>query len=69
MPEGTVKKYVADRAYGFIRPDAGGPDIFFHIKAFPLGTIPEFDMRVSYDTAVSPRNGKLEAVGVQLLGW
>jgi cold shock CspA family protein len=48
------------------RPDAGGPDIFFHIQAFPLGTIPEFDMRVSYDTAVQ-RSGKIEAVDVRVL--
>jgi cold shock protein len=67
MPEGTVKKYVAERAFGFIRPDAGGHDIFFHIKAFPLGTIPEFDMRVVYDVATSPRSGKLEAVDVRVL--
>jgi hypothetical protein len=42
--------------------------MFFHIEAFPFGTIPEIDMRVSYDTAVNRRSGKPEAVGVRVLG-
>jgi hypothetical protein len=41
--------------------------MFFHIRAFPLGIIPEFDMRVVYDTAISPRSGKLEATDVRVL--
>jgi cold shock protein len=67
MPQGTINHYRADRAYGFIAQDGGGQDIFFHLKAFPLGIIPEVGMRVSYDTAVNARSGKLEAVDVRVL--
>lgn len=30
---GTVKWFNAERGFGFVKPDAGGPDIFLHISA------------------------------------
>jgi CspA family cold shock protein len=33
MPTGTLKMWNADRGYGFIAEDAGGPDMFLHISA------------------------------------
>lgn len=30
---GTVKWFNAERGFGFVKPDAGGPDIFLHITA------------------------------------
>ncbi len=31
MATGTLKMWNADRGYGFIGNDAGGPDLFLHV--------------------------------------
>jgi len=53
---GTVKRFVADRGFGFITPDAGGSDIFFHISALtgPARTPKEGD-RILYDVEQGPK--------------
>jgi CspA family cold shock protein len=64
--EGTIKFYNADRGFGFVTPDAGGEDIFFHVSGIASrGPDLEPGERVNYRT--SPGRGRLKAVEVTRL--
>jgi cold shock protein len=67
MPQGIVKKYMADRGFGFIRPDGGGDDVFFHVKSLPMGTGPREGARVDFEMGSDPKTGKPQARNVRIL--
>jgi len=49
--QGTVKFFNADKGYGFIKPDTGGPDIFVHVTALQsagLNSLKE-GQKISFD--------------------
>ena len=63
MPVGTVKWFNSTKGYGFIQPEAGGPDVFVHISAVEragLGTLNE-GQKVSYEEQRDPNRGKSSA--------
>lgn len=70
MPNGTIKKLVSDRGFGFILPEGQAPtgkDLFFH-RADVAGN--GFDslrdgQKVTYDLATDERRGTPKAVRVQ----
>jgi CspA family cold shock protein len=67
MLTGTVKFYNEEKGYGFIVHDAGGDDVFVHIKevlASGLATL-EKGQAVSYDLKES--KGKMAATNIKLL--
>lgn len=65
---GTVVKYFAEKGFGFIRPEDGGKDVFFHVtrlvEGFPDDLVPM--VRVSYDLDYD-RTGKLQATNLRIL--
>lgn len=65
MPIGTVKFFNADKGYGFIQPDNGGPDSFVHISAVQAAGMQTLDrdQRVSYEVERG-RNGKESATNI-----
>jgi CspA family cold shock protein len=59
---GTVKWFNTTKGYGFIKPDAGGPDVFVHISAVERAGYAGLaeGAKVSYELATG-RTGKASA--------
>jgi CspA family cold shock protein len=66
MITGTVKFFNAEKGYGFIQPETGGPDAFVHISAVERAGMRTLDrdQRVSYELETD-RRGKTSAVNLQ----
>jgi len=67
MPTGTVKWFNTQKGYGFIQPDAGGPDVFVHISAVEragFSTLNE-GQKLRYEEQHDPRKGKSSAGNLQ----
>ncbi|QEN86438.1 cold-shock protein [Labrys sp. KNU-23] len=67
MNTGTVKFFNTVKGFGFIQPDAGGPDVFVHISAVEragMHTIVE-GQKLSFDVVTDRRNGKSAAENLQ----
>lgn len=62
---GTVKKWLEDRGFGFIRPADGGPDVFVHQRNLIGAAMLEQGELVEFEVAPSARvPGKNEAINV-----
>ena len=63
MPEGTIKKLVVDRGFGFI--DTGDrQDLFFHFSALNGVRMEELreGQRVEYEAGEGPKGPRAESV-------
>jgi len=70
MPTGTVKIFYSERGFGFIAPDAGGSDVFFHVDQVDESIDELFrGQRVSFEDGLNPRSGRPEARDVQVVQW
>jgi CspA family cold shock protein len=67
MPTGTVKMFNEDRGFGFIKPDDGGADVFFHVSTLREGDEIARDMAVSFEIGVDKKSGKSRAISVDLV--
>jgi CspA family cold shock protein len=63
MATGTVKWFNGTKGYGFIQPDAGGPDVFVHISAVERSGMQSLrdGQKVSYEVQADRKTGKSSA--------
>jgi cold shock protein len=63
MQTGTVKWFNGTKGYGFIQPDAGGPDVFVHISAVERAGLRGLNdgQKISYEIVADRRSGKSSA--------
>lgn len=64
MPTGTVKWFNAEKGYGFIAQDGGGPDVFVHYSAIQASGFRslEENQRVEFEIAQGNRGPQAEQV-------
>jgi CspA family cold shock protein len=67
MPSGKIKMFNEDKGFGFIKPDDGGGDVFFHVTALREGDEIITGKAVTFEMGVDPKSGKSKAVSVDLV--
>ena len=68
MNTGTVKFYNDQRGFGFIQPDSGEKDVFFHVSALERAgiSIVREGQKVKFDTQNDPRSGKIAVGSIEI---
>lgn len=64
MAVGTVKWFSADKGFGFITPDEGGPDLFVHFRAIQVAGYKSLDegQRVEYEVVKGAKGPQADKV-------
>jgi CspA family cold shock protein len=66
MPSGKIKMFNEEKGFGFIKPDDGSNDVFFHVSALREGDEIIKGKAVTFEIGVDPKSGKSKAVSVDL---
>lgn len=69
MTQGTIARIITDRGFGFVKPDDGGDDVFFHHSSVADGG---FDylregQTVEFEKGRDPRSNKSRAENVRAI--
>ena len=68
MIKGVLKTWKEDRGFGFIKPDAGGKDVFIHISALKGVSRRPITGDVIYYQITKDNRGKYKAINAQIEG-
>ena len=63
MAAGTVRWLNATKGFGSIKPDAGGPDVFVHVRAVERAGLRGLNegQKIAYEVVADKRTGKSSA--------
>lgn len=66
MATGTVKFFNAQKGFGFIVQDSGGPDVFVHVSAVERAGMQTLNegQKLSFDIQADQRSGKSAAANL-----
>jgi CspA family cold shock protein len=67
MSTGKIKMFNDEKGFGFIKPDDGGDDVFFHVSALREGDVIARDTAVSFEVGKDAKSGKTKAISVDLV--
>jgi cold shock protein len=69
MAQGTIARVINDRGFGFIKPDDGREDIFFHHSSVADGGFDSLreGQTVEFEAGRDPRSNKSRAENVRPL--
>ncbi|PQP85543.1 cold-shock protein [Paenibacillus sp. AR247] len=65
---GTINSPIRERGFGFITPDDGGNDVYFHAEKNPSAEGLRRGTRVAYDLERNIRSGRTYAVNMSAIG-
>ena len=61
------KMFNEEKGFGFIAPDGGGDDVFFHVSALREGDDVTKGKAVKFEVGKDEKSGKTKAIGVDLV--
>lgn len=65
---GVIHSPIQLKGFGFLQPDDGGADVYFHIDKNPKAYGLARGTRVAYDLESSLRSGRTYAVNISVIG-
>jgi CspA family cold shock protein len=66
MANGKVKMFNEEKGFGFIAPDGGGDDVFFHVSSLREGDDITKGAAVKFEIGKDEKSGKTKAISVDL---